>query len=82
MCLGSEMADIDEVKEELITLRMFFTVTLAIMIAIGSGLVSSYRDDTIDIVFWIGFLSEIVLSFMVTVIIKKIKLRTKRIKEL
>ena len=35
------MAKIDEIKEYLTTLRVFFTVTIAIMVAIGGGLISS-----------------------------------------
>ncbi len=45
------MAKIDEIKEYLTTLRVFFTVTIAIMVAIGGGLISSYRQEIYDTVF-------------------------------
>jgi hypothetical protein len=36
------MAKIDEIKEYLTTLRVFFTVSVAVMIAIAGGIISSY----------------------------------------
>jgi len=35
---GASMAKIDEVKEYLTTLRVFFTVMIAVMVAIGNGI--------------------------------------------
>jgi len=76
------MAKIDEVKEYLTTLRVLFTVTIAIMVAVGGGLVNSYRKEIFDVVFLLGMISEIVLMFSVVLTIKKIKLKTKEIGEL
>ena len=76
------MAKIDEIKEYLTTLRVFFTVTIAIMVAIGGGLISSYRQELYDIVFWIGVISELILMTSVIFTIKKIKQKTREIKDL
>ena len=76
------MAKIDEIKEYLTTLRVFFTVTIAIMVAIGGGLISSYRQEIYDTVFWIGVISELVLMISVVFTIKKIKQKTREIKDL
>lgn len=76
------MAKIDEIKEYLTTLRVFFTVAIAVMVAIGGGLVSSYRQEIYDIVFWIGVISELVLMVSVVLTIKKIKNKTREIKDL
>ena len=51
------MAKIDEIKEYLTTLRVFFTIAIAVMVAIGGGLVNLYRYEIYDIVFWIGVIS-------------------------
>jgi len=48
------MAKIDEIKEYLTTLRVYFTVAMAIMVAISGGLISSFRQEIYDVVFWIG----------------------------
>ena len=64
------MAKIDEIKEYLTTLRVFFILAIAVMVAIGSGLVNSYRQEIYDIVFWIGVISELVLMVSVILTIK------------
>ena len=76
------MAKIDEIKEYLTTLRVFFTVTIAIMVAIGGGLISSYRQEIYDTVFWIGVMSELILMMSVVFTIKKIKQKTREIGDL
>jgi len=76
------MAKIDEIKEYLTTLRVYFTVTMAIMVAISGGLISSFRHEIYDIVFWIGVLSELILMVSVVLTIKKIKQKTREIKDL
>ena len=76
------MAKIDEVKEYLTTLRVFFTVMIAVMIAIGNGVVDSYRNEIYDSMFWIGCISEIILMISVMVVVKKIKTKTNEIKDL
>ena len=76
------MAKIDEIKEYLTTLRVYFSVTMAIMVAIGGGLISSFRQEIYDIVFWMGVLSELVLMVSIIFTIKKIKQKTREIKDL
>jgi hypothetical protein len=73
------MAKIDELKESLNTLRVFFSVIIALMVAIGSGIVNSYRDNILDIPFWVGFIIEAILLICIIIIIKKINLKTKEI---
>ena len=76
------MAKLDEVKEYLTTLRVFFTVMIAVMVAIGNGVVNSYRQEAYDILFWIGCASEVVLMLSVIMVIRKIKDKTQEIKDL
>jgi hypothetical protein len=76
------MAKIDEIKEYLTTLRVFFTVSVAVMIAIAGGIISSYRHENFDVIYYLGILSEIILMISVVLLIKKIKSKTKEIGEL
>lgn len=52
------------------------------MVAIGNGIVNSYRDETYDALFWSGCISEVVLMFTVIILVKKIKNKTLEIKDL
>ena len=76
------MAKIDEIKEFLTTLRVFFTVSIAIMVAVGGNLIKSYRNNIHDTVFFLGFTTEIILAIMVIIIVKKIRKKTKEIGDL
>lgn len=76
------MAKIDKIKEALITLRVAFTVLMAIMVTICGSLVSSYRQDSFDIVFWIGVFFEFAIMISLLFVIKKIKRKTDEIGDL
>jgi DnaJ-domain-containing protein 1 len=76
------MAKIDEIKEFLNSLRVFFTVVIALMVAIGGGLLGSHRQNIYDVAFWFGFACEIVLALIAIIIIRKIKTKTREIGEL
>jgi len=49
------------------------------MVAVGGGLVSSFRTDTIDVLFWIGAFVFLALGLIALVIIHKIRNKTKEI---
>jgi hypothetical protein len=76
------MAELDEAKEFLTTLRVFFTVAVVMMVAIGGGIANSYRTEQFDIIFWLGLVIEFLLFIFIFAIIKKIKQKTREIKEL
>ncbi len=76
------MADLDEAKEFLTTLRVFFTLAVVVMVAIGGSITNSYRILQIDIVFWLGLVIEFLLFIFIFAIIKKIKQKTREIKDL
>jgi len=76
------MAELDEAKEFLTTLRVFFTVAVVIMVAIGGGISNSYRTQQFDIIFWLGLAIEFLLFLFIFAIIKKIKQKTREIKDL
>jgi len=55
---------------------------MAIMVAISGSLISSFRQEIYDVVFWIGVLSEFILMLLIVFTIKKIKQKTREIKDL
>ncbi|MFW6308274.1 MAG: hypothetical protein ACOC08_06500 [Campylobacterales bacterium] len=76
------MAKIDEMKEALSSLRTYFGVCIALMVAVGGGLVSSFRTNTIDVLFWIGAFVFVSLGLIALAMIHKIRKKTKEIGEL
>ena len=76
------MAKIDKIKEDLTTLRVFLTITIALSVTVGGSLFASYRQDLFDVPFWIGFGSEIVCAYVIIIIINKIKSKTNEIEDL
>lgn len=77
--MGRKLAKIDEIKEALSSLRTYFGVCIALMVAVGGGLVSSFRANTIDILFWVGAFVFISLGVIAILIIHKIRNKTKEI---
>ena len=76
------MSKIDEIKQNLNSLRAYFAVVILLMVTVGSGLVSSYRLKQFDVLFWSGFFIEFSLLVLSFVIIHKIKTKTKEIGDL
>ncbi len=76
------MSKLDEVKETLNSLRAYFAVVMLLIVTIGGGLVSSYRTQVFDVIFWGGIVTILGLIFMSGILIHKIKLKTQEIKEL
>lgn len=76
------MARLDEVKEILNTLRLFFSIMIGIIVLLTGALVSKEQNNLVDIYFWIGTLIDIALLIGVIFIIKLLKKYTKQIKDL
>ena len=76
------MSEVDTIKETLTTLRVFFSVAMAIMVAIGGGLVSSFRKEVFDLIFWLGFIAEFILMVAVFNTTRMIKSKTIDLKEM
>ena len=76
------MARLDEVKEILNTLRLFFSIMIGIIVLLTGALVSKEQNNLVDIYFWIGTLIDVALLIGVIFIIKLLKKYTKQIKDL
>ena len=76
------MAKIDRIKEELNTLRLFLSIMIALMVAVGTGLVKSYRLELFDLIFYLGVGVEMILVILSVIIVTKIRKKTKEIEEL
>ena len=76
------MAKIDEVKEILNTLRLFFSVGIGLVIVLTGALISKEKSNEIDLYFWLGSLIELIIIVGLIFLIKSIKKYIKTIKDL
>ena len=76
------MGKLDEVKEILNTLRLFFSVGIGLVVIITASLIRKEDIADIDLYFWMGSLIDIILISGLFFIIKAIKKNTKIIKDL
>jgi len=76
------MAKIDEVKEILNTLRLFFSIGIGLIVVITGSLISKEQNNTIDIYFWIGSVIDFIIMIGLIFIIKAIRKNTEKIRDL
>ena len=76
------MARIDEIKEKLNNLRLFFSVGIASFIVLTGALINQERNDNIDIYFWVGSFVDFIIIIGLLFVLKSIKNNTKIIKDL
>ncbi len=81
--LGEEkLSKLDKQKEILTTLRVFFTVLMAVVVAIGSGLSSLVNSNTLNETFYIGVSLEILLICLITFVLIRLKKETDKIERM
>ena len=76
------MAKIDEVKEILNTLRLFFSLGVGLVVVITGALINKEDVNDVDIYFWVGSLVDFIIMIGLIYIVKSIKKYTKMIKDL
>ncbi len=76
------MSKLDKQKEILTTLRVFFSVLMAVVVAIGSGLASLVNSNTLNETFYIGFSLEIVFICLITFVLIRLKKETDKIERM
>jgi len=76
------MAKIDEIKEILNTLRLFFSISVGLIVVITGSLIRKEDLNDIDLYFWIGSFIDLLLMIGLVFIIRAIKRNTKLIKDL
>jgi len=76
------MAQIDEVKEILNTLRLFFSIGIGLVVVLTGSLIRKEEIQDIDLYFWVGSCIDFVLIIGLIFLIKAIKKNTKIIKDL
>jgi Na+/melibiose symporter-like transporter len=76
------MAQMDEVKEKLNTLRVALSLLVGILLMVGAGLIQRYDNSKIDELFWIGVILEFSLIATILLVMVKIAQKTKEIREL
>ncbi len=76
------MSKIDEIKEILNTLRLFFSLGVGIIVLLTGALIDKEQKSQIDIYFWIGSILDLLLMLGLIFIAKAIKKNTETIKDL
>jgi hypothetical protein len=76
------MAKLDEVKEILNTLRLFFSLVVGLIVILTGSLINKEESSDVDIYFWIGSLLDVILLMALFFLIKAIRQQTKTIKDL
>ena len=76
------MGKIDEVKEILNTLRVALSIGFGVFVLIAGKLVSFYTEENFSEIFWIAVVASILNIVAIYLIVRKIALKTKEIKDL
>ena len=76
------MAKLDAKKEIISFLTKLFFVIIGMSIIILGGLISMFKNQTTDVIFWLGILSIIALSFGCLLVFKHIQKNIKEIEKL
>ena len=76
------MAKIDEVKEILNTLRLFFSIGIGLITILTGTLINKEQSADIDKYFWLGSIVDIVLMIGMIKIISSIKRYAEEIRNL
>ena len=76
------MGKVDEVKEILNTLRIAMSIAFGILVLVIGSLVKRFDETKIDAIFWIGVGFAFFTLFFIVILVKKISIKTKEIKDL
>ena len=76
------MAKIDEVKEILNTLRLFFSIGIGLVVVLTGSLINKEQNNQIDIYFWLGSIIDLIIMIGLVFIIKSIRKNTEIIRDL
>lgn len=76
------MAQLDEMKEILNSLRLGLSLTIGLLVIIIGALITKEKLSEIDIYFWLGIVLVVILSFLFIAIIKSIVKFTRKIKDI
>jgi len=76
------MAKIDEIKEILNTLRLFFSIAIGLIVVLTGSLIRKEEIGNVDLYFYIGSFIDFILMIGLIFLIKSIKKNTKIIKDL
>ena len=77
-----QMGKLDEVKEILNTLRVAMSIAFGMLVILAGSLVKRFDAGRIDYIFWIGTVLVFAILASIVLIVKKISIKTKEIKDL
>ena len=81
-CTRIFIAKIDEVKEILNSLRLFFSLCVGLIVIITGALITKEQKNELDLYFWSGAVMDIFLIIVLFLLVKAIKKNTNIIKDL
>ena len=76
------MAKIDEIKEILNTLRLFFSIVVGLVVVLTGSLINKEETNDVDLYFWAGSFVDLLLLIVLVYLIKAIRNHTTIIKDL
>ena len=76
------MAKIDEIKEILNSLRLFFSIAVGLIVVLTGALITKEQNSSIDVYFWLGSAIDILIMIGLVKIIIEIKKNISIIKDL
>ncbi len=76
------MAKIDEIREILTSLRVWFSVIIGLLVVVIGVLINKEKSSDIDIYFWIGLVFVLLLSLGLVYVVKSIVKHLKEIREI
>ena len=77
----SSMSKIDEIKEILSTLRVFFSIASVIFVTVSTGVITMYKIKEFNILFWLGLLTVFIFLLITIILGLRINKKTKEIGE-
>jgi len=76
------MGEIDRIKDVLNNLRLYLGFLVAILLALGNGIISVYRVPDLLLIFWIGVVLFVLLSLLFVYIAYNLHKKTDKLREL
>lgn len=76
------MADLDRAKDFINNIRLYMTMSLALIISLGSGVLKLYTDENFTYIFFIGNILLLLLLFIFLFLAKKLHQKTDELKDI
>lgn len=76
------MSELDKIKDALNNLRLYLSFLVAILLALGKGILGVYQETRMVHIFWIGIGLFVLLSFLFVYVSYQLYKKTDELREL